>query len=332
MEFSQMTQVLCGSGTRTSPGSLDAGLYLEDRIEATINHCNFSHCHAKRGAALFCELTGGTAAFNATWLTVSRNVANSSFETMRDSFPRVSYANFVNNLITANWGCVYANNYGMILTKCFFMGNHNNSGVFDVYRSNREQTDVVFKLDECYFDASLPGGIHATAIGPVYVTTKTALVIQHFENAHCQAEFVYQSSPFTETRDFSLSSGVSSSIAFRATISQLSEFYFATALSALTGSLPESAFLTASGAFSFSSQLLNSAGIEVSSGFDVTSRFELSETRIAQLSALTTASDSDSASGTVTEVSTSLVDYSRPTILFSLSSVAPNSIAFLSSA
>jgi hypothetical protein len=197
MEFSQMSQVLCGTFTTSKTRILDGGLYLHESVDATINHCNFSHNQAQSGSALFCD--GTTGVFNSSWLTVYNNKGDTGVETLRDTTPRVSYANFIKNPVTAYYGLVYANNYGMILTKCCFVGNHINTGIWDIYRSNSEKTSYVFELWSCYFDQDLPEDIHVKVMDKAYTKTITSLQIQHHDASLCPAEFHYQSSPFTDS-------------------------------------------------------------------------------------------------------------------------------------
>jgi hypothetical protein len=103
--LSQVTQVLCGSSGRVSGGFIDGGLYLNGRIDATLNHCNFSHNMCTRGCALFFAGTAGS--FNASWITVYNNTGNTGLEALCDSVPRVSYANFIKNPVTAGYGLVF---------------------------------------------------------------------------------------------------------------------------------------------------------------------------------------------------------------------------------
>jgi hypothetical protein len=522
-----MTQVTCGLHYTGTPAAYEGGVVLEHLVDSTINHCNFSHCYVrKRGAVLFCYRLHEAGVFNASWLTVYSNTGQSIIETLRDSTPRIAYANFIDNRPYDDWAVVYANNWGMILEYCIFKGNQDaltpSHVIFDIYRSTRDD-DAPFRLSHCYFDKSPNTNHYAVVIDVVTRTTTRTHEIQHYQNAYCEAQIPYQSATFTDTANFKvttpfsqsrtlpsptlshtpsptssgshtpspssssdfiatasitqsgplkqtapiLPSGVLpltedyratrsiapsaeiritdflsqtqsltasgvwrltngftpsfpaefsehfddsvqisgsvllkpslpirfsddfadsvllkpsivfpisrtflpgslaslsvaavsvsansdgsdsvSTISFALAALTQSSFFFATALSALTGffrptislagsrPVPLSAQFSLSGPFSVSSQLVNSAGIKASPGFGFTRWFGLSETLTSQLSAFTTTSESDSqaASGIVSEVSTSLVDYSRPTIVFSLTSGVPNSIAFLSSA
>jgi hypothetical protein len=115
-DWSQVTQVLSGFPGRVSEIATDGGIYLANSINATFNHCNFSHNTRKRGSALFCQ--GLTGVFNASWLTVYNNTGNTGRETVRYATPRISYANFIENPITAGYAVISTNDYGMSLTQC----------------------------------------------------------------------------------------------------------------------------------------------------------------------------------------------------------------------
>jgi hypothetical protein len=170
-------------------------------MNVTLNNCNFSYNNCSRGAASFCEGVGGTAPFDATWMTVYRNAGGTGVETLRYSFHRISYANFIENYVKL--GVVYANDYGMILSNCAFMGN----GYYNIYRSNYNSptSQEIFQLYDCYFDANLPLSQHAAVVTRVFTYTNTQFEIWHYENEYCEAQFGYDGGLFTATRNFSLS-------------------------------------------------------------------------------------------------------------------------------
>jgi hypothetical protein len=204
-EFSQMTTIRCGSGRIKPTNTYNGAVYFDEAVDGTLNHCNFTNNTGTAGAVLLGR--GDTGVFNASWLTVFGTLGNSAVETVRKTFPWISYANFVNNPINTGYGVLYADDWGMILIKCFFMGNT----LPNVYRSKPGTATNPFLLYQCYFDGSLPGATHATVVEQCYTSTNTQLEIQHYHNNYCQAQFPYESSPFTATGEFNLTNVFSQS-------------------------------------------------------------------------------------------------------------------------